>query len=120
MEQAHYANKRRSDHVQYQVNDLVYVSTTNIRLPKGRTRKLLPKFIGPYKALAVDNSKSTVILDLPAELQTRRIHPTFHTSLIRPHIPNDDIRFPNREAARHYDLGHGGDDEWFVDEIIGH
>ena len=68
----------------------------------------------------MDNSKSTVHLELPDELKQRHIHLTFHTNLIRPHVANDDIRFPNREAQYHYELGHSQDDEWFVDKIIGH
>ncbi|KIK31648.1 hypothetical protein CY34DRAFT_102977, partial [Suillus luteus UH-Slu-Lm8-n1] len=31
--------------------DLVYLSTVNLSLPKGRARKLSPKYIGPFKIL---------------------------------------------------------------------
>jgi len=31
--------------------DLVYISRKNISFPKGTTRKLVPKFIGPYHIL---------------------------------------------------------------------
>ena len=31
--------------------DLVYLSTENLSLPKGRAHKLAPKFIGPFKIL---------------------------------------------------------------------
>ena len=42
------ANKLRSDEPVYQVGDLVYLSTANLNLPKRRTRKLAPKYIGPF------------------------------------------------------------------------
>jgi hypothetical protein len=46
--------------------------------------------------------------------------PTFHTSLIKPHIPNDDERFPHRNVLKHCDFGQEAEEEWFVNEIIAH
>ena len=40
--------------------------------------------------------------------------------LIRSHVTNDDERFPNREVNALYELGTNDEQEWFVDEIIGH
>ncbi|KAI0057645.1 hypothetical protein BV25DRAFT_1762040, partial [Artomyces pyxidatus] len=49
--QTHNANKaRRSEH-DFDEGDLVYVSTENLSLPKGRANKLLPKFIGPFAVI---------------------------------------------------------------------
>ena len=70
------------------------MSTKNLSLPKGWAKKLLPKFIGPYKIVEVHTAASMVTLDLPPELTAQRVHPTFHASLRRAHIPNDDGRFP--------------------------
>ena len=53
--QTHYSNKRCQPSIKYQINDLVYLSTKNLTLPKHRARKLMPKFIGPYKILKVMN-----------------------------------------------------------------
>jgi hypothetical protein len=53
-------------------------------------------------------------------LQSRRIHPTFHVGLLRPHHPSQDSEFPNRTQPEPYDFGAPGEQEWFVDEIIGH
>jgi hypothetical protein len=39
---------------------------------------------------------------------------------LRPHVPNDDGRFPNREVRTFYDFGDDPEAEWFVEEIIGH
>ena len=114
------ANKKRRTGDEYAPGDLVYLSTKNLNLPKGRARKLVPKFIGPYKVLDAQNESSNVTLELPEELKSRKIHSTFHTSLIRPYIPNNDEWFPNREAKAFYDFGSNNEQEWFVDEIIGH
>ena len=66
----------------YQINDLVYLSTKNLTLPKHRARKLMPKFIGPYKILKAMNKSSNVTLELPQEFKDRKINPTFHTNLV--------------------------------------
>ena len=42
------ANRKRRP-APFEKDDLVYVSTKNMSLPKGLARKLIPKFIGPYR-----------------------------------------------------------------------
>jgi hypothetical protein len=116
--QANQANKLRSASPDYKVGDLVYLSTENLSLPKGRAKKLRPKYIGPYKVLEAHHRASTVTLELPAVLKARRIMPIFHASLIKPHVPNDDERFPHRDVLRHYDFGQEAEEEWFVDELV--
>ena len=46
------ANRKRVA-VSYKVGDLVYLSTKNISLPKGRARKLAPKYLGPFPIMKV-------------------------------------------------------------------
>ena len=86
------ANRKRRA-VPFKKGDLVYLSTKNISFAKGLARKLLPKFIGPYKILQ-DFDNSSFRLDLPPHLKQRGIHDVFHSSLLREHIPNDDRLFP--------------------------
>ncbi|OJT05306.1 Transposon Ty3-I Gag-Pol polyprotein, partial [Trametes pubescens] len=118
--QTYHANKHRQEEPEFSVGDLVYLSTKNLSVPKGRARKLVPKFIGPYKILECIPRTSNYVLDLPAELRDRRIHPRFHVSLLRRHEANDDALFPHREARAFYDFGQDDETEWLVDEIIGH
>jgi hypothetical protein len=99
---------------------LVYLSTKNLNLSQGRARKLCPKFIGPYRVLTTNKDSSTYMLELPRVLQERRIFPTFHTSLLRPYYTSSNAMFPNRVQPDPYDFGALDDQEWFVDEIIGH
>ena len=65
----------------------------------------MPKYIGPYEVLSCDKDKSYYTLTLPDELLKRWIHPTFHAKLLRPAVPNDDVRFPGREATFFYNFG---------------
>ena len=53
--QNHYSNKHWKPSVQYQPNDLVYLSKKNLTLPNGRARKLLPRRTLPLSSLR--NSK---------------------------------------------------------------
>ena len=82
IEQTHYSNKHCKPGIKYQINDLVYLSTKNLTLPKHRAQKLMPKFIGPYKILKAMNESSNVMLGLPQEFKDRKINLTFHTNLV--------------------------------------
>ena len=82
IEQIHYSNKCCKPCIEYQINDLVYLLTKNLSLPKHRAQKLMPKFIGPYKVLRAMNNSLNVTLELPQEFKDRRINPTFHTKLV--------------------------------------
>ena len=75
--QTHHANHRHMSGECYLLGDLVYLSTKNMALPKGRAKKLLPKFIVPYKVVEVHTATSTATLELPPELMAQSI----------PHIP---------------------------------
>ena len=61
--------------------DLVYLLTENMRILKGCTWKLSPKFIGPYKILK-DYGNNSFNLDLLPELKQREIHPSLYASLL--------------------------------------
>ncbi|KZV83982.1 hypothetical protein EXIGLDRAFT_624945 [Exidia glandulosa HHB12029] len=89
-------------------------------MPKGRARSLIPKFIGPYKILAADPATSSYKIELPDELENRRVHPRFHANLLRPHVPNDDARFPNRNIEYFYDLGNYIEGETLVEDLLDH
>ena len=103
VKQTRLANNRRKE-TPFVKGDLVYLSTANLTLPKGRARKLAPKFIGPFQILE-DYCNNTFLLDIPAELKKRGIHPAFHASLLRVHVPNDDRRFPGRQLPQIIGLG---------------
>jgi hypothetical protein len=118
--QTHHANKRRRETIPYKIGDKVYLSTEHLALPKGRAKKLMPKYVGPYTIIAAKPEVSRYTLDLPLQLKKRRIHPSFHESKLRPFHRNDDKIFPRREAHVFYDFGEAEDNEWLVDEILTH
>ncbi|KAG1930238.1 retrotransposable element [Pimephales promelas] len=76
------ANRRRVKSPRYSVGQRVWLSTLNLPL-QSTSRKLAPKFIGPFRILKI-LSPVSVRLKLSANL--RRVHPVFHVSCIKPVI----------------------------------
>ena len=110
------ANRKRQD-VPFKTGDFIYLSSKHISFKKGLARKLLPKFLGPYKIIR-DFENSSFQVELPAHLKRRGIHDVFHSSLMRIHNPNDDRLFPGRMDTQL--TGEDDDDEWAVDRILSH
>ncbi len=118
--QTHYANQGHQEEPTLRVGDMVYLATKNLSFPKGRARKLVLKFIGPYKITEAHPEVSGYMLDLPQNLREHWIHPTFHVDLFRKHKANNVLLFPQREARVFYDMGIDNDQEWMVDKIVDH
>jgi hypothetical protein len=98
--------------------DLVYLSTKNINFPKGLARKLIPKYIGPYKIIR-DFKNQSFEIELPSYLKQRGVHNVYHASLLRIHVPNDDRLFPGRLDSQ-ITSENSTEPEWAVDKILSH
>jgi len=85
------ADRHRRDAV-FAVGDRVLLSVKNLQLKHPGSKKLLLRFIGPYKVVKVINPVA-VQLELPPAL---RVHPVFHVSLLRKYEqdPGRGIRPP--------------------------
>jgi hypothetical protein len=66
--QTHHTNKKCIEEKPLSAGELVYLSTKNLSLPKGRASKLLPKFVGLYKITKAIPSSSNYELELLEEL----------------------------------------------------
>ena len=118
--QMHHANSQQHQGEEYPPGSMVYLSTKNLALPKGQARKLLPRYIGPYKVVKMHTAASTITLELQPELVSRRVYLTFHMSLIQAHVANDNERFPHRDMQSYYNFGPTNEHKWFVNEILAH
>ncbi|KAF8761933.1 hypothetical protein RHS01_00159 [Rhizoctonia solani] len=103
----------------FKTDDLVYVSTKNMRVPLGKPHKLLAQWIGPVRIDGVVKEGATYHVELPDDLKRRGIKPIFHASLLKPHVPYEDRRFPGRNYKQIASL-EADDDEWAVERIGGH
>ena len=104
----------------YHAGDHVYLSTQNLTLPKGRVRKLVPKYIRPYKVVKAHDEASTVTLELPVALVAWRISLTFHTGLVQKFIANNNELFPKWDVKSFYDFSQDDEQEWLIEEITSH
>ncbi|KAJ9511483.1 hypothetical protein QJQ45_029857 [Haematococcus lacustris] len=80
----HYVTTKSSDSV-FQVGDRVLLSTMNLRNMVGKARKLLPRYVGPFRIEAHVGEDAVKLTLSPA---MSRIHPVFHVSLLRPYEGN--------------------------------
>jgi len=81
--QKSYADRSRKE-VLFQVGDQVLLSTVNLNLNLKTHRKLLPRWVGPFKIIKVV-SDVAYTLELPEPYLQAKIHPTFHVSLLKPY-----------------------------------
>jgi len=79
-----YADRRRLEVDEYKVEDLVMLSTKDLKYQifGRRTEKLTEKFVGPYKVQKIVSS-NTVKLELPSIV---KIHPVVNVSRIRRYV----------------------------------
>ena len=79
----------------------------------------MPKYLGPFRISKTLKEGATYQLDLSKELRARGLNNAFHASLLRPHLANDDRRFPGRQF--HQLPGFGEQPrEWAVDRFLSH
>jgi Chromo (CHRromatin Organisation MOdifier) domain len=58
------------------------LSTKNLSFPKSSSKKLLPKYVGPFKVIEMIN-RVAMKLDLPSNIG---LHPVVHTSYLKPWV----------------------------------
>ena len=96
----------------------MYLSTKNINLPKGTSRKLAPKYVWPY-CISEDFGNNSYRIEFPDALKQIGIHSVFHSSLLRIHVVNNDHLFPRRSEEQVPDLS-GTGKEWAIEKVLTH
>jgi Chromo (CHRromatin Organisation MOdifier) domain len=109
-------NQQRKE-LQFQVGDLVLLSTANLKLPLGtkRIKKFAPKFIGPFAVLERVAEGRAYRIELPSHM---RIHPTFHVSALRPYVV--DTVLGRAQPAPKPDYFADGHHEFELQAILDH
>jgi hypothetical protein len=84
--------------LEFRVGDDVMLATADLRLKSpGQSKKLLPKYLGPFKVVKVVN-RNAYELDLPATLED--MHPVVNVSRLLPCRASDPVKFPSRADQR--------------------
>ena len=110
--QAKYADRKRRA-VKYEVGQMVYLSTKNIRTARGKLRE---RWAGPFIIKAVEANGTAVKLELPAQW---KVHRTFHVSLVKPYV-DSRYQWPGRaQQDRVVPVIVDGEVEWEIESIIG-
>jgi hypothetical protein len=81
-------DKGRRPDVHFNIGDLVLLDTENLSLRhlRSSTRKMAPRFIGPY-TVKKETTPDTYLLE---EFQDMRIHPEFHVSRLKAYLKDPD------------------------------
>jgi len=103
------ADERRRD-LAFQVGEQVLLSSKHIKIKTVGTKKLLPKFLGPFIVL---KRIGTLAYELELTPDMPRVHSVFHVSLLRPFTPGKTPPPPMPTVIE-------GDAEWEVERIINH
>ena len=108
------ANTHRRVAPDYKINDQVILCTKNLPAAFHQS-KLAPKWIGPFKITNFIPWSQNVSLD-PSELPyLQYITNSFHTSLIKLYIPNNDVKFTSRNLHK---PGPVEGDRWEVEQVL--
>lgn len=103
-------DRGRRENPTFKLGEEVWLSTTNLKLSVP-SRKLGPKFIGPFPIKRIINPVA-MELALP---KTYRIHPVFHVSLLKPVM---DSTFPERGELPPPPVRVDGENEFEVESIL--
>jgi len=96
---------------EFAVGDMVMLSAKNLKV-REPSRKLSHRFIGPFRIQGAVGTQA-YRLSLPSFY---RIHNVFHVSLLEPFHKRAGAAAPELRAPELID----GEEEWFVEEILGH
>jgi len=107
-----YADKKRSDVEEYKVEDLVMLSTKDLKyqIVGRRTEKLTERFVGSYKIKKIV-SMNVVELELPS---TIKIHPVVNVSRVCRYI--GQVEGQRKEQPLPVIIE--GEEEWEVERIL--
>jgi hypothetical protein len=80
-----YADAKRAD-VQFKVGQQVMLHTVNLKL--SGTRKLLPRWLGPFEVLEIVGRNGTACKLALLNTALKKLHPVFHVSLLKAYHPD--------------------------------
>jgi hypothetical protein len=115
--QSRNANKKRRD-VTFKVGEKVWLNTRNLNIAAdGPADKLNPKWIGPLTITKKINEVAFE-LELPHELKKNRVHPVFHSSLLKKHVESTEFKHREPPKPPPDSYNQCGDELWEIEKVI--
>jgi len=114
VKQAKQANKKKSVPPLLSAGQKVLLSTENINL-LNTSRKLKPRWVGPFRIQHVNRKRNNYTLDLSTDSRLSLIHHTFHISKIKPYVENDSTNFPGCHDEQPGEVTEG---RWEVERVL--
>lgn len=111
-EMARYYDAHRQTAPEYEIGDLVWLDSTNIKTTRPM-KKFDDKWFGPFPITKIV-SRAAVKLSLPAQM---KIHPVFSVTRLRPFIP-DRILERQQPPPPPPDLAEDGTEEYELEKIL--
>ena len=100
---------------EFDVNDKVMLSTTNLKLLNQPNKKFRSKYNGPYTTIKKKSSKAYE-LKLPKNM---KVHPVLHISFLNEYFSKSpDNKLPDDIPAANNFIN--GDDHFYVHKILSH
>ena len=106
--QKKYADRKRRE-MEFAEGDMVGLNTRNLTFKQRGSRKLVPRWLGPF---VIKERLSSEVYRL--EIPSLQVHPVFHISLLKP-WKADGTRLPPPPV-----VGIDEEPEWEVEEILTH
>jgi hypothetical protein len=112
------AQKKRGPQQEWSPGQRVLIYGKAYNPPKGRSRKLLPRWFGPFSISEYDAYTQNYKLDLGARYKRQK--PWFHSSVLKLYQENDNDKFPSRTFSRPEPIFIESQEEWEVQQILDH
>jgi len=111
------ADKRRKPPPQpFKTGSRVLVIGRPYTASPGRSKKLEPRWFGPFKVLAHDEDTNNYKLELPRRMARQK--PYFHISSLKAYNENDPDRFASRRMDKPAPILIDNAEEWEAEQIL--
>jgi len=114
VKQAKQAKKKRSVPPLLSAGQKVLLSTENLNL-LNTSRKLKPRWVGPFCIQHVNRKRNNYTLDLSTDSRLSLNHNTFHISKTKPYVENDSTNFSGRHEEQPSEVTEG---RWEVNRVL--
>jgi len=113
------AAQKRTTHKSISIGEFLIVYGDRFATDSGRSKKLDPRWQGPYQVLDYDEQTQNYTVKIDSKIY-RRKEAVFHYSIVKKFFPNDNGRLPGQTHAKPAPTLVEEMPEWEVEEVLDH